>query len=154
MARETEANDPVNILTDFITQSAGAIVIMQAANDGGRYPELPLPNRELQGHFDVGDQELWVNIAGFRRFCQRRNMDYHKTRSTLSERGIIAATDRKKVIGQGTPKALARTNCMIVHMDHADLKDVDVRQPPAKAAPGQSHLPPNVVPFQKNGVAK
>lgn len=64
---------------------------------------------------------LYLDRAGFRKFCSEQNMDPRQVESDLRTSGVLLRTDAKPVLGRGTVFATTQTWCWLLNFNHPAL---------------------------------
>lgn len=157
-----EYRDPLAILTDYIAEKQGNIVVMDRAttigsNTGGKAvaAETPYaltkPSGALLGHFDIKLGTLLLLKQGFKEHCVRIGANATRILEELSSlRGtetekVVLDRNVRRTIAAGSDYAKGQAWCFIVNMKHPDIAGVAPvlvhnAAPAAPAAPATGHL--------------
>jgi hypothetical protein len=137
-----EYRNPVAILTDYIAEKHGSIVMVDKAtsigsNTGGKYVAaetafaLNKPNGSLLGHYDVKAGILILLKQGFKDHCVKMGSSSSRIIEELSvpracgpdglPRRVVIDRNARRTLGKGTDLAKGQAYCFVVDMTHPDI---------------------------------
>lgn len=139
-----EYRDPVAVLTDYIAEKHGSIVVIDkapsiGANTAGKYVAaetaiaLNRPNGSLLGHYDMKAGLLILLKQGFKEHCSRVGASASRILEELSlpravgaeaPKRIVIDRNARRTLGAGTDLAKGQTYCFIVDMKHPEIAGV------------------------------
>lgn len=126
-----EFTGPVGLLTDYLSQISGDMVVTDKMNhsvDTVRKPRGP-----LLAHYHQDKNIVWVLRAGFRDYCQKRKMDYLTVLDELSTprvsqlgqpTRIVPHVNVRKTLGVGTDFAGGQAWVFEIDMAHPEISGV------------------------------
>lgn len=131
-----EYRDPLAILTDYIAEKQGNIVVVDKAtsvgvNTAGKPAAadssyaINRPSGALLGHYDLQSKMLYLLRSGFKEHCSRIGASSsmileHLAQSTGNGK-VLAERSVRRTLGAGTDLAKGQAWCFIVNMSHPDL---------------------------------
>lgn len=153
-----EYRDPLAVLTDYIAEKHGNIVVVSKAtsigvNTGGQHAAadsayaVNRPNGALLGHFDQKANVLYLLKQGFKDHCQRIGASSTRILDELAAprvvpghqpRPIVTNRANRRTLGAGTDLAKGQTWCFTVDMTHPEIAGV---QPTLATSGGQPVSP-------------
>lgn len=154
-----EYREPLAVLTDYIAEKHGNIVVIEKAtsigvNTSGQavagqtdYP-INTPHGALLGHYDMKAGVLYLLKQGFKDHCSRIGASSTRILDELSvpraiagqlPRKIITNRHARKTLGAGTTLAKGQTWCFVVDMTHPEIGGA---MPVVAASGGVSTSPP------------
>lgn len=151
-----EYRDPLGILTDYIAEKHGNIVVVDRATSIGANTSgqavaadnafaVNNPHGALLGHFDLKTNILLLLKQGFREHCSKIGVSSSKILDEMSEiRGtsrIVIERACRRTLGAGTLHAKGQAGCFAIDMTHPDIAG-------AKPTLAVSNVPP--VPANSN----
>jgi hypothetical protein len=136
-----EYRDPLAVLTDYIAEKHGGIVVIDkataiGANTAGQSVAqdqsyaVNQPHGALLGHFDTKAQVLYLLKQGFKDHCNRvgasasRILDELSVPRTLPNQGprkIVTDRAIRRTLGAGTTLAKGQSWCFAVDMSHPEM---------------------------------
>lgn len=136
-----EYRDPLAVLTDYIAEKHGNIVVIDratsiGANTTGQHVaadsaySLHTPHGALLGHYDLKAGVLYLLKQGFKDHCNRvgasssRILDELNTPRVLPDQGprrIVVERSIRRTLGAGTSLAKGQTWCFAVDMTHPEM---------------------------------
>jgi hypothetical protein len=136
-----EYRDSLAVLTDYIAEKHGSILIVQratavGANTAGQSVagdsaySLNTPSGALLGHYDVQAGVLHLLKQGFRDHCNRTGAsstliveELHEPRAQGTEppRRIVTCRSTRRTLGAGTNLAKGQSWCFSVDMTHPEI---------------------------------
>lgn len=146
-----EYRDPLAILTDYIAQSHGGIVVIDratsiGANTSGQAVAADTafavnnPHGSLVGHYDLKNGVLLILKQAFKEHCSRigassaRILEELGTAQGSSTSPVVIERQCRRTLGAGTNLAKGQAWCFAVNMNHADIAGAKpVLVPPAPA---------------------
>ncbi len=154
-----EYRDPLAVLTDYIAEKHGGIVVIDKAtaigsNTAGQSVAqdqsyaLNQPHGALLGHFDTKAQVLYLLKQGFKDHCSRIGATMSRILDDLSvpravpggvPQRIITNRHARKTLGAGTTLAKGQSWCFAVDMSHPEMSGA---VPVVVAAGGVPTTPP------------
>jgi hypothetical protein len=153
-----EYRDPLAVLTDYIAEKQGNIVVVSKATSIGQntsgahtagesaYP-INRPSGSLLGHFDQKAGTLHLLKQGFKDHCSRIGASSSRILDELAAprviggqqpRPIVTNRAARRTLGAGTDFAKGQTWCFTVDMTHPEIAGV---QPTLAAVGGQPVSP-------------
>lgn len=150
-----EYREPLALLTDYIAEKHGSIVIVDRATSiganttGGAHVAadnafaLNKPNGALLGHFDIKTGVLLLLKNGIKDYCSKFGASSAQIMRELSEprsgRRIVIERDVRRTLGAGTDLAKGQAYCYAIDMTHPDMAGV---VPTVAASGGQATSAP------------
>ncbi len=139
-----EYRDPVAVLTDYIAEKHGSIVVLDktttiGSNTSGKHVAgesafaLNRPNGALLGHFDLKSGVLILLKQGFKEHCSKVGASMARILEDLSEptpvnggppRRIVIEKNVRRTLGAGTDLAKGQAWCFVVDMKHPEIAGV------------------------------
>jgi hypothetical protein len=136
-----EYRDPLAVLTDYIAEKHGNIVIVDqtttiGTNTGGQHVAasssfaVNRPMGALLGHYDIKTGLLLLLKQGFKEHCARigasasrilEELSVPRALGTGTARKIIIERNARRTLGAGTDFAKGQTYCFIVDMKHPEI---------------------------------
>lgn len=136
-----EYRNPVAILTDYIAEKQGNIVIVDkattiGANTSGQHVAsdtafaINTPHGALLGHYDIKTGILVLLKQGFKEHCMKLGTSASRILEELSApravgggtpRKIVVDRNARRTLGAGTPLAKGQTYCFVVDMKHPEI---------------------------------
>lgn len=146
-----EYRDPLAVVTDYIAEKQGNIVIIEKATQIGvntagaaaagltDYP-VNAVHGALLGHYDVRAGVLYLLKQGFKDHCNRIGASSTRILDDLSEprilpnqppRKIVTDRNTRRTLGAGTSYAKGQAYCFSVDMTHPDVSGHNLIPVPA-----------------------
>jgi len=131
-----EYRDSLAILTDFIAERHGNIVVVDKATSIGANTTgqavagesafaVNTPHGALLGHYDLKTHVLLMLKQSFKDYCSRVGASSSRILEELSEprdgQRIIVERNARRTLGKGTNMAKGQTYCFAVDMTHPDI---------------------------------
>jgi hypothetical protein len=119
-----EYSSPLTILTDYLEQINGNIIVTETATHLGRNLTSPLnrPSGALLGHYDRSDNLMFVLKKGFKDYCLRIGANPSRIINDLGapavDGPIIATKNARRTLGAGTDWAKSQSWCFVINMSH------------------------------------
>lgn len=155
-----EYRDPVAVLTDYIADKQGNIVVVDRAPEIGintagqgvvsdRAFAVNRPHGALLGHFDIRTGTLVLLKQGFKDHCSAvgasasRLLDELATpRSNGAEppRRVVIERNVRRTLGKGTPLAKGQAYCFVVDMKHPDIAGIQPTLVASNDEPAQQQV--------------
>lgn len=118
---------PVALLTDYLAQITGDMVVTDKMNNG--VDVLRAPRGPMMAHYDVDKKTMWVLRAAFRDYCQRRKVNYLAMIDDLWElrptatglARIVPQKNIRKTLGAGTDYANGQAWVFEIDMTHPEI---------------------------------
>ena len=146
-----EYRDPLAILTDYIAEKHGSIVVIDKAPSIGANTSgaavvadtafaVNSPHGALLGHYDLKGGVLLLLKQGFKDHCNRIGVSSSRIIDELHQSGNRVIVDRaiRRTLGAGTNLAKGQAWCFAVDMTHPEIKGVT----PVLAASGGAPTAP------------
>lgn len=136
-----EYRDSLSVLTDYIADKAGNIVVVDKttsigqntsgrATVGSTYYAVNKPHGALLGHYDMATGILYLLKQGFREHCQKQGSSATKIVEELNQpRGrpgdvparIVLDRNKRVTLGANTDLAKGQSWCFVVDMKHPEI---------------------------------
>lgn len=110
-----EYTGPANILSDYLEQNAGKVLI---TNNG--VPAKPI-HGELLAHYELTTGYIAINKSAFKTHCVKIGANSTDVLNTLHTSRIVTTKDYKTTLGKGTEYAKVQSRCFVVNAEHAEL---------------------------------
>lgn len=121
---QEEYSDPLTVLSDYLEQINGNIIVMSKAQQGNLYAQH-VPKGPLLAHYDGHEKLLIVLKKGFKDYCVRTGANSLKILDELSQprdgARIICNKHARRTLGAGTEYAKAQTWCFVINMSHPEV---------------------------------
>ena len=134
-----EYRDPLALLTDYIAEKQGNIVVVDkttgvGANTSGKAVAaetayaVNTPHGALLGHYDLKTKVLYLLKQGFKDYCAKVGASASRMLEDLNTsnggRRIVVDRNCRRTLGAGTDLAKGQTYCFAVDMTHPDIAGV------------------------------
>jgi hypothetical protein len=119
-----EYSDPLAVLSDYLEQINGNILVMSKHNGNLNIQHMP-KSGALLAHFDLSERVLYVLKKGFKDYCARIGANSLKILDELSRHSqagrIIPNKHTRRTLGAGTDLAKAQSWCFTINMAHPEI---------------------------------
>lgn len=139
-----EYRNPVAILTDFIAEKQGNIVVVDratsiGANTAGQHVAsdqafaVNRPSGALLGHYDLRTGMLIMLKQGFKDHCMAMGASATRLLEELCTprahgnqppRRIVVERNARRTLGKGTPLAKGQAYCFVIDMNHPEIAGI------------------------------
>lgn len=123
-----EYRDPVRVVTDYIAEKTGNIVVVENSGTLGSSSDtaysLSRVNGALLGHYDKEKGVLLLLKDAFKDYCSRIGGSSSKVIHDLALRKIVLERNCRRTLGAGTSLATGQKYCFLIDMKHPEIAGV------------------------------
>jgi hypothetical protein len=120
---QTETNDPVTVLSDYMNYIAANII--RTFTMPGTEPEAkrtnlmdPQVHGDIRAHQHMESGIMHVLSHDFKVYCAKRSRFDQEILKDLAIKGIVTSTDAKQTLGKFTGRGLGQAKCFTVDLRH------------------------------------
>lgn len=122
IAQELQAGSSLALLTEYLEHINGKIVRTTKVHGGIQSNTINEKiNGELLAHYHEDLGVIYVLKAAFRMWCERKSKFAQKVLSELHTAGVVLNVDTRRMLGEGTSLAKARSWCFSVNLKHPEM---------------------------------
>jgi hypothetical protein len=121
---QVSSNDPKEMLVSFLYAIHAKTLRVQSSGSAN-IPENDDKILDIQAHYDMFAQKIYVRKDAFREHCkQRQSISSQQILTELYDRGVVTSRDLNFTLGKGTSAAKGQSHCFVVDLKHPEMTGV------------------------------